>query len=52
VQVLTNLPEDVTTLLWEVLEDQAEVRDRYLSSLFRRWPALKGAELGEFRRPQ
>jgi hypothetical protein len=50
VQVLTNLPEDVTTLPSEVLEDQAEVRDRYLSSLFRRWPALKGAELGELRR--
>jgi hypothetical protein len=49
-QAMTDLPEDVTALPADVLERQAEVRDRRLASLFRRWPALKGAELAELRR--
>jgi hypothetical protein len=50
VQAMTDLPKDVASLSAEMLEHQAEVQDRRLSSLFRRWPALQGPELAELRR--
>ena len=47
---ITTLPEAVTTLPSQALEREVEVRDIHITRLFRRWPALKRAELSELRR--
>lgn len=47
---IRTLPDAVKKLPSEALEREAEVRDRHITSLFRRWPALNGAELSDLRR--
>ena len=46
----TDLPEDLTKVPSDVLERRADVRDKRLTRLFRRWPALTRAELSELKR--
>jgi hypothetical protein len=43
-------PEDVKGSSLEALERETKARDRRLTRLFRRWPTLTQAELGELRR--
>jgi hypothetical protein len=44
-----DLPEEVSEVSLEALERGAKARDRRLTRLFRRWPALTRAELAERR---
>ena len=45
-----QLPEDLSELEPGALERATNARDKRLSPLFRRWPALSGFELSELKR--
>lgn len=45
-----QLPEDLSQLKPAALERAANLRDKRLSPLFRRWPSLNRLELSELKR--
>jgi hypothetical protein len=45
-----QLPEDLSQLKPDALERAANLRDKRLSPLFRRWPSLNRIELSELKR--
>jgi hypothetical protein len=50
VDATEDLPSEISELNAEALERAANVREKRLSPLFRRWPALSRIELAELKR--
>lgn len=48
--MVEKLPENLSTLTPENLQEAVETRDKRMSPLFRRWPALSRLETAELKR--
>lgn len=48
--MVKKLPENLSTLTPETLEEAVETRDKRMSPLFRRWPSLSKLESAELKR--
>jgi hypothetical protein len=47
---MKELPDDLAAVGYAELTQQRAIRDAKIAPLFRRWPALSRAELGQLRR--